>query len=264
MHQRQELQGTELHLEGEGDETVVMVHGWPDTWRLWDAQVQALQGSRRCVRFTLPGFDLGRARRLVGLDEMVAFLLAVADTASPHRPVTLLLHDWGCLFGYEFAMRHPHRVARIVGLDVGDVASPAYLRSLSLGQKAMIAGYQNWLAAAWKIGGARGDRMTRWMARQLRCPAAPAEIGAQMNYPYHLQWSGGLRGLTRFAPRWPMLFVYGRKKPFMFHSPEFVAQVEATPGGRCYAWDAGHWLMQREPEAFNDMLVGWLDATPAA
>ena len=47
----------DLHIEGAGEETVLMVHGWPDTYRLWDAQVEALKGRFRCIRFTLPGLD---------------------------------------------------------------------------------------------------------------------------------------------------------------------------------------------------------------
>jgi len=54
----------------------------------------------------------------------------------------LLLHDWGCLFGYELAARHPQRVARIIGVDIGDATAPAYLRTLTLGQKLMILTYR--------------------------------------------------------------------------------------------------------------------------
>ncbi len=50
-------QGIDIHLDGTGPSTVLMLHGWPDTHRLWDATVAALQDRHRCVRFTLPGFD---------------------------------------------------------------------------------------------------------------------------------------------------------------------------------------------------------------
>jgi pimeloyl-ACP methyl ester carboxylesterase len=58
-------------LEGSGPKTVVMLHGWPDTHRLWDGQVAALKERFRCVRFTLPGFDLG-PKRAIPLDELLA------------------------------------------------------------------------------------------------------------------------------------------------------------------------------------------------
>ena len=35
-----QVSDVEVYIEGAGD-TIVMVHGWPDTYRLWDAQVAA-------------------------------------------------------------------------------------------------------------------------------------------------------------------------------------------------------------------------------
>ena len=96
-------------------------------------------------------------------------------------PVTLVLHDWGCIFGYQFCMRHPERVRRIVGVDIGDAESLP--RTLSLPQMAGVAGYQLWLAVAWKIGGGLGDRMTRWMARLVRAPADCSSTAAASPFP---------------------------------------------------------------------------------
>ncbi|WP_274378911.1 hypothetical protein [Deinococcus cavernae] len=30
------IEDTDIHIEGEGSQTIVMIHGWPDTYRLWD------------------------------------------------------------------------------------------------------------------------------------------------------------------------------------------------------------------------------------
>jgi pimeloyl-ACP methyl ester carboxylesterase len=51
------VRGVDIHVEGDGAESIVMIHGWPDTYRLWDATVEALKRRFRCIRFTLPGFD---------------------------------------------------------------------------------------------------------------------------------------------------------------------------------------------------------------
>ena len=58
MNSAYEVQGIPIYVEGEGSETIVMVHGWPDTYRLWDDTVAHLKDRYRCVRFTLPGFDV--------------------------------------------------------------------------------------------------------------------------------------------------------------------------------------------------------------
>lgn len=256
--QEHNVDGIEVLVEGQGPRTLVMIHGWPDTHRLWDAQVAHLKHSCRCVRFTLPGFERGRPARRVALDEMVALFLRIVDSVSPDQPVTLVLHDWGSVFGYQFAARHPQRVERIVSVDIGDVGSAVYLKSLPAKAKMMIFMYQIWLAAAWVFGGALGDRMTRTMARALRCRADPALIGWRMNYPYYLQWTGGYRASARFEPHCPVLFIYGRRKPFMFHSPHWAAKVAALPGGAVREFRTGHWVMVEQPEAFNACVAEWL------
>ena len=146
--------GSDVWVEGDSGPVILMLHGWPDTHRLWDSSVAALEDRYRCVRFTLPGFtsDAHGKAQAIALDAMVAHIAAVASAVSPDQPVTLLLHDWGCIFGYEFAARHPTRVARVVGVDIGDHNSAAYRRSLSASAKLQIVFYQVWLALAWQVG----------------------------------------------------------------------------------------------------------------
>ena len=108
-----DVQGLTVQIEGHGP-TVVMLHGWPDTLALWDGAVRALSDGYRCVRFSLPGFDLAKPPRPVSVNEMCELVGAVVDAVSPDEPVTLLLHDWGCFFGYEVAARHPQRLRRLV------------------------------------------------------------------------------------------------------------------------------------------------------
>ena len=208
-----------------------MVHGWPDTLRLWDAQVAALKDRYRCIRFTLPGFDPSHVRRARTLGELIEFLRALIERHSPGGRTILLLHDWGCLLGYEFAMRHPGMVSRIVGVDIGDPKS--LRRAMTARGKFLSFAYQVWLALAWKIGGAFGDWMTRAMARWARCPSDPAPVGSHMNYLYYLMWFGrsdAFRGqVQRFRPACPMLFIYGRRKPFMFHADSWLDELRARP-----------------------------------
>ena len=250
----------DVHTEGAGAKTIVMVHGWPDTHRLWDGQVPALRDRYCCVRFTLPGFD--GEKRAYTLDEVVEAIRTVVG----ERRVTLLLHDWGCLYGYQFAMRYPQLVERIVGVDIGDAGSRAHLAELGLRGKLMIAAYQNWLALAWRIGGRVGDAMSRAMARLLRCPTDPATIGAHMGYPYAVRWfgaAGGFQKLRVFKPEVPMLFLYGEKKPLMFHSRSWAERVATQKGSRVIAFPTGHWIMVTRRDAFNEALRTWLAETDA-
>lgn len=268
-----EVEGLRVTVEGQGP-VVVLLHGWPDSPALWDGLVASLQDRWTCVRFALPGFDLARAPRPVSVDEMCRLIAAVVDAVSPGAPVTLVLHDWGCFFGYEFAARHAARVARVVGVDIGDSNSGAYLKTLTAKEKLLIAGYQLWLAAAWKLGAwwpSLANGLTRFMARQVGCRTEPSAIGWQMNYPYAMQWFGslgGLRGVARvdkvFGPRIPILFCYGWRKPFMFHSRRWVEALDAMPGSATHGFDAGHWLMLQKKAEFQQVIAAWLDGAGEA
>ena len=270
MRETMQLQGLDVVIEGQGP-TVVFLHGWPDTLDLWDDTVLALCDGYRCVRFSLPGFDLSQPPRPQSVDDMCALIAAVVDAVSPDEQVALVIHDWGCFFGYEYAARHVDRVARVVAADIGDTNSGVYLSALTAKEKRMIAGYQIWLALAWKLGPlwpGMADRMTRYMAKRIGCKTEPGDMGWQMNYPYAMQWLGsfgGLRGVARvdkvFGPKLPTLFLFGKRKPFMFHSARWLAQLATTPGCAVQGLDAGHWLMRQQPAPFNRAVRQWLDAS---
>jgi cis-3-alkyl-4-acyloxetan-2-one decarboxylase len=261
-----DVDGTEVLLQGQGDQVILMLHGWPDTRALWDDTVLALRDTHVCARLTLPGFTRGRASAM-SLDEMTSFLRRVSNRISAGKPVTLMLHDWGCVFGYEFAIRHPERVARVVAVDVGDHNSPQLQRSWGVRAKFSVLTYQLWLAFAWKLGGSLGSWMTRAMARWLRCPTYPASITHRMNYPYAMQWfgtAGGFRRAAQVRLPMPMLYVYGARKPFMFHSPEWLDKLAAREGCAVEGLPCGHWVMISEPEAFHARVLAWLSSSAQA
>jgi len=258
-----QVDGIDVQVEGEGAESIVMVHGWPDTYRLWDAQVAFLREKYKCVRFTLPGYDIAKPRRACSIDEFAEFLRQVIERVSPDRKVILLVHDWGCLFGYQFYARHPQLVSRIVGVDVGDTRN--LKKALSARGKFYIMAYQWWLAAAWRIGGRPGDSMTLRMKRWLRSPSDERYIGSCMTYPYYYTWFGGRhtyrRQFRRFEPACPMLYLYGKRKPVMFHTEPWLDELRKRKDCGVVEFDTGHWIMLKQPERFNQVIGSWLSAT---
>lgn len=266
------IQGVDVHIEGNGAETLVMLHGWPDTLALWNGTVHALRDTHQCVRFTLPAFDAQAPVSPKSLLEMVAFIHEVVEQVSPQQPITLVLHDWGCVFGYEYAAMHPERVRRMVAVDVGDHNSRELNASLNAKAKWAVFVYQIWLAIAWQIAsifGALGQPvanwMTRYMAKTLRCPSPFNDMHVGMNVPYSMKWIGTLEGfglacnaLKILPTARPMLYIYGKRKPFMFHSARWLEKIASYPGSRVEGLDTGHWVMSSKPEQFNALLKAWL------
>lgn len=259
MNSIQKIDGIEVQIDGAGPRTLVMIHGWPDTAALWEPQVQVFQTEWRCIRFTLPGFDRAHTRRAYSIEEIVATLHKIITSVSPGQPVTLLLHDWGCVFGYRFADVHPELVAALIALDVGDAGSREHLASLNLRAKLLMSGYQLAMAMAWHLPVKLGDWMTRKMARMMRAPGSPASIGGHMNYPYHVQLTKGYRG-PAFRTQVPMLFIFGQRKPFMFHSESWTQALAVQPHCQVERLRCGHWISQAAE--FNVLALKWLRELP--
>ncbi|WP_174188976.1 SDR family oxidoreductase [Nocardia barduliensis] len=96
-------------------ETVVLVHGWPDTHHLWDAVAPLLARRFHVVAYDTRGHGRStRTRRTEDfrLDRLAADFYAVADAVSPDRPVHVLAHDWGSVQVWE-AVCEPRAAARV-------------------------------------------------------------------------------------------------------------------------------------------------------
>lgn len=265
MTQELNIAGVTVYVEGDGPETLVMLHGWPDTHRIWSRQVAFFRQTHRCVSFSLPGFGEPGPVRGHALAEVVDTARQIVDAVSPDRPVVLMVHDWGCIFGYQFALLNPQRVSRLVAIDIGDSGSAEFEKSLPLTAKGMVVAYQMTLASAWYLGGFAGDALTRGMARALQAKADPRHIHSGMNYPYAMRWMsahGGLDALAPVEPPFPFFYAYGRKKPFMFHSEPWLARMARTPGNTVREFDCGHWVMVDRAEAFNAAVAEWLGNIP--
>jgi pimeloyl-ACP methyl ester carboxylesterase len=83
MTATRQIDGIDIYIEGAGDETIVMIHGWPDTYRLWDAQVEAFKGRFRCVRFTLPGFDVDKPRQAYSRAQLIDTFKHIVEQTCP-------------------------------------------------------------------------------------------------------------------------------------------------------------------------------------
>lgn len=243
--------------------TLVFLHGWPDDASLWRLQVAALGARFRCVRVTLPNFGATPVRA-GGFDfpELLQRLAATVRQVQPAGPVGLVTHDWGAYLGYLLEQQHPDLVERMAALDIG-----GHLGRPGLNSALFILGYQWALIAAWLVGGLippLGDLLSRGVGRAIKVPARQrARMRSRCNYPYFYLWRNMLlpwhraRLLHRYRPRCPVLFLWGERKPVMFHSAKWL-QIVADSGGRAEGVaGAGHWLMETHAGIVNQRLAAW-------
>ncbi|MFJ6213324.1 alpha/beta fold hydrolase [Streptomyces sp. NPDC092296] len=110
--------GLPLAVVEQGDParpTVLLVHGYPDTHRVWDDIAADLAADHHVVRYDVRGAGAsGTPRDRAGyrLELLAADLFAVAYAVSPGRPVHLAAHDWGSIQSWE-AVTSPGAEQRI-------------------------------------------------------------------------------------------------------------------------------------------------------
>jgi pimeloyl-ACP methyl ester carboxylesterase len=97
------------------NETLLLVHGYPDTRRVWDPLYRDLAADFHVVRYDVRGSGRsGRPADLAGyrLEQLADDLFAVADAVSPDRPVHVAAHDWGSIQAWH-AVTDPRAASRI-------------------------------------------------------------------------------------------------------------------------------------------------------
>ncbi|RIT06638.1 SDR family oxidoreductase, partial [Mycobacteroides abscessus] len=85
-------------------ETILLVHGWPDSHHLWDGVAPLLRDRFRLVAIDNRGAGKSsnpKSFRDFRLTEMASDYVAVADAVSPDKPVHVLGHDWGSVAMWE-------------------------------------------------------------------------------------------------------------------------------------------------------------------
>lgn len=92
-------------IQGNPDgETLLLVHGWPDSHHLWDGVTPLLRDRFRVVAIDNRGAGKStnpKSFRDFRLAEMASDYVAVADAVSPDKPVHVLGHDWGSVAMWE-------------------------------------------------------------------------------------------------------------------------------------------------------------------
>ena len=208
----------------------------------------------------MPGFAPDD-RTDYSVSEVVERIRAIVDAVSPDDKVILLAHDWGCVFGYEYAMRYPDRVKKMIGLDVGDADSQELQESLSLAGKLMIFTYQIILAISFVVPRFAGNALAKLVASGLQAKSNRDNIHAGMSMPYAMRWfgmNGGLTNLLPVNPPFPFFYGYATRKPMMFHSPQWLQQLLQNPANKVQAFDCAHWIMIDKADEFNAAAAQWL------
>ena len=102
---------------------------------------------------------------------------------------------------------------------------PAYAEVQSITAKLMVVAYQWILVSAFLIGGRPGEWICKGVSKFMKHkPKYFEELSGSRCYPYYYMWKNIFSSifnkkklfLYRYVPSAPVVYLYGKKKPFQF------------------------------------------------
>jgi pimeloyl-ACP methyl ester carboxylesterase len=260
--------GIEYEVSGEGP-PVVLLHGFPDSGRVWRHQVPALvQAGFEVIVPDLRGY--GRSDKPTGveayrMDLLVGDVLSVMNAAGVER-AHLVGHDWGAGVAWAVALMAAERVEQLVAMSVGHPATffadgfEQHEKSwyVLLFQFPGVA--EEWLSAgewanfrAW-IGHPDGDATVAELEASGSLTPALSYYRANMRPEFFVQ-----SGLELPPVQAPTMGVWSSGDPALTEGQMTRSASQVAGPWRYERLDGtGHWMQLEEPDDVNRLLVDFL------
>ncbi len=173
--------GLRMHYLDEGTgPPVLMVHGNPSWSFYYRNLVTALSATHRCIVPDHIGMGMsdkpGDEAYEYTLARRIDDLAALIDSLELTQPLTLVVHDWGGMIGFGWAVQNPERVSRLVILNTAafplpaDKAFPGPLRLTRTPLGAFLVRGFNAFSWGATVVGCKLGKMTPAISRAYRAP----------------------------------------------------------------------------------------------
>lgn len=264
--------GVSIQYETHGPDDgppVLLLHGFPDTGRLWRHQVPALVGAgHRVIVPDQRGFGASDKPAEVDAYNLLVLAgdaLAVLDHAGVER-AAVVGHDWGAPVAWALGAMAAARVERLVAMSVGH---PTSFRSAGVAQRE-----KSWYMLLFEIPGVAEQWMSddgwarfREWSNHPDADAVVADMEQHGSLTPGLNWyraNSAARSLLEDPPQLPPI-----EAPVMamWSTGDMALLEDQMTGSEAYCAGgfryeriegAGHWMQLDQPDLVNDLLVGFL------
>ncbi len=105
--------------------TIVMIHGQPTWSYLWRNIIPHLEDKHRVIALDLIGFGKSDKPDIKYLATDHAEYLEGFIDALKLDDMTLVVHDWGSILGFDYAAKHPDKIKALAFMEAAVYAPPA-------------------------------------------------------------------------------------------------------------------------------------------
>lgn len=276
-HHFLQVNGLRFHIVQAGPrdgEVVLLLHGFPEFWRAWEPQIEALANAG--YRVWVPDQrGYGETEKPAGVDSyrietLADDICALIDDHIRQR-VTLVGHDWGGAIGWHVAIRNPDKLARAAILS--SAHPTVMLEYMGKGRQRLRSWYMHFFRLPaipeWALGRKNYQALVRSLQHE------PTSTFSESDLRHYLEaWSrpGALtamlnwyRALMRHrhnirvdgSVRIPTLLIWGE------HDHALGIEMAEPSAARCTnatlaRIDAGHFLMREAMDKVNSLLLEFI------
>jgi len=278
----------------ESSTILVYLHGYPDSIRLWDPFYEPYEKENLVLRISYPNFDArlheawGR-----DFPELIKSIKETIDYAKDGKDykVFVVSHDWGANFTYRFDKAYPNYINNGIIMDIG-WETPSDLRTTLISFSYQFYLALAFLLPK-GIGTAMSNLFLKVSLKE-HVPYNKDDLDNSINYPYYyvhkmnliqaavllivyimcwltnrnlLFWAflllfvaykyftwGNNNSLAGYKPSFPLSFIYGLQKGFMFHTDNVIQYLQNKENCEVHGIEKGHWVMDNNEQFLNEMI----------
>ncbi len=190
--------GTRLHYAcagKAGQPLLLFLHGFPEFWYAWHAQLAHFGDTHFAVAPDLRGYNLSDQPAEVAAYRAKYLLQDIGQLIQSlgYERCIIVAHDWGGALAWQFAIQYPQRVERLLVINATHPVPFAEGLAKDPAQQAA-SQYMNWLRAAGSEEALVKDDFRVAERLMLGMGENPGWFDADTRARYHACWSRGLRG----------------------------------------------------------------------
>jgi epoxide hydrolase 4 len=286
-HSFVQTRGARLHVASAGDgDPVLLLHGFPDCWRLWEQTMLLIAPWKRAYAPDLRGFNLSDKPQNTsdfGANELIADIDFLVDVLGGR--CAIVAHDWGGMLAWSYAARFPAKTSKLVILnaphpccfarqlriDPAQRAASEYVARLT--QKDAVDRLSaNDFEALWRVlqssmsialdDTERANHVAAW--------SQPGALQAMLNWYVALDLPSAMSDATTVSVpslgsasghiKAPTMVIWGDKDgsfpvACLDGLSEWVAQLTLHRFA-----DGGHWLLREQPALVNQLISNFLQS----
>jgi epoxide hydrolase 4 len=272
--------GIRLHTVMAGTQSgppVVLLHGFPETWRCWIRQMPALvEAGCRVIAPDQRGYNLSdkpKGIRNYKVYTLVDDIIGLID-ALEYEKVNLVGHDWGAVVAWVLANKYPERLNK---LSIMNMPHPAVMRRFLLRDFEQIR--RSWYVFFFQLPWLpeAGMRRDHWRGAELALRGS-GKVHTFTNEDiekYKEAWSqpGAMtamlnwyRAVIQHMPKLPedprikvpTLMMWGMKDFALSHRMARPSMDYVEEGNLIFFPEATHWVQRDAAEEVNHYLLDFV------